>query len=76
MSYQPPASYKVIARQFGLTEYQLDLLFRFKRGDQISGNNTGPVLDRKGYTSCDGSGYNRRITEQGLAVCAQVRREP
>jgi len=66
--------YSDLAKRFGLTAYQLDLLFRFKRGDNISGNNSGPVLDRKGYTALGGpSGYDRKITEVGLSVCASAR---
>jgi hypothetical protein len=65
--------YGQLAGRFGLNAHQLDLLFRLKRGDDISGGNSGVVLDRKGLTE---SGYDctRRLTERGLAVCAEARR--
>jgi hypothetical protein len=68
--------YTELAKRFGLTAYQLDLLFRFKRGDHISGDNSGPVLDRKGYTALNrpnGCGYDRGITDAGLQVCKSAR---
>jgi len=68
-----------IAAMLDLNEYQLRLLFRLKRGDDLSGGNSGPVLDRKGLTRTvpnprNAAWIDRRVlTERGLEICERAR---
>jgi hypothetical protein len=64
-----------IARELGVTEAGLKVLFRLKRGDNISGNNAGVKLQGQGFvTGYDyQTGWYRLITPAGLALCGRAR---
>lgn len=66
-----------IAKQLGITDHMLAVLFRLKRGDKISGNNAGTSLEAKGLVTGQGwrAGvwHGRTLTAAGLAACQRAR---
>jgi hypothetical protein len=68
-----------ISKRLGTTEAGLKVLFRLKRGEEISGGTAGERLERDGMVTAGGwfqpNVYtSRRLTERGLQVCEQARK--
>lgn len=65
-----------IAKALGISVNGLDVLRRLNRGDNITGNNTGTMLDKKGLTELAGplaSNYSRRLTDAGRDFLRKAR---
>jgi hypothetical protein len=72
-------SYRDICKRLGVTEAGLMVLFRLKRGDDISGGNAGERLERDGFVTelrylGDGQWIPRKLTDRGLKVCEEARK--
>jgi hypothetical protein len=77
--------YAHLANTLGLTESGLTVLFRLKRGDQISGGNAGIKLEAQGLvTACgwDNPTFKegkpqyiyRTLTDAGKEICERARK--
>jgi hypothetical protein len=61
---------RAIARSLGVSPTMLTILFRLRRGDLITGNNSGTALAKRGLVTED---YPRRLTPAGERVAEQAR---
>ena len=58
-------AYRKLCKNLGVTEAELYLLFRLKRGDDRSGGNSGISAARKGFVT---EANPRKLTPTGAAV--------
>jgi hypothetical protein len=65
---------KRIAKELGVTPFGLDVILRIHRGDKISGNNSGTMLQRLGLvTEWDTRAGRRRLTPAGEEIYRRAR---